>query len=267
MTVALVDGDLVAYRCAASAEQNEADIALIRASRTLQDIVSVTGAEEARVFLSGSNNFRYTLYPEYKANRKDMVRPRHLETVREYLVLEWSAEVTDGYEADDAIGIQAGPDRVIVSIDKDFKQIEGTHYNFVTGEFDEVTATDGCRSFYKQLLTGDRADNIPGVGGIGKVRSERILAGLERPEEIYSVVRRLYNNDEVLLRNGRLLYIWRQENDLWHPPLTSQGATLEVKQEEATPSDSTPMMLVETIQSMERGGMKQKKGGFQRRGQ
>jgi 5'-3' exonuclease len=267
MTVALVDGDLVAYRCAASAEQNEADIALIRASRTLQDIVSVTGAEEARVFLSGSNNFRYTLYPEYKANRKDMVRPRHLETVREYLVLEWSASVTDGYEADDAIGIQAGPDTTIVSLDKDFKQIPGSHYNFVTGQFDEVSVIDGYRSFYKQLLTGDRADNIPGITGIGKVRSSRIIDPMHDPCDMYGTVRRLYQNDEVLHRNGRLLYIWRQENDLWHPPLTSQGATLEVKQEEATLSDSTPMMLVETIQSTERGGMKQKKGGFQRRGQ
>ncbi len=261
MTIALIDGDLVAYRCAASAENNEADIALIRASRTLQDIVSVTNANEAKVFLSGSRNFRYDLYPEYKANRKDMVRPRHLETVREYLVIEWGATVTDGIEADDAIGIEAGPvgsGNIMASLDKDFKQIAGTHYNFVTGQFDEVTELEGYRNFYKQLLTGDRADNIPGIRGIGKVRSERLIRPLQNPGDMYRTVQHLYKDDEVLLRNARLLYIWRKENDQWSPPgLSSSEGKAETEQK----LESMTTMLEETIRSTGPTGTKRKKRG------
>lgn len=266
MTIALIDGDIVSYRSAASAENDELDIALIRASRTLQDIVSVVGANEINLFLSGSRNFRYDLYPEYKANRKDMVRPRHLENVREYLVLQWGAKVTDGYEADDAIGISMaaeGPERICCSIDKDLKQLPGRHYNFVTGEFDDVDVLTGWKSFYKQLLTGDRADNVPGIRGIGRVRSERILAGCLDTCDMYRKVKFVYANDEVLLRNANLIYIWRKENDQWQPPEESSS---EVKQETVVKSESTTTPQVESTLSTVPTGTKRKKGGFPARG-
>ena len=97
MTIALVDADLVAYRCAASAEKNDADIAMIRASRLLTDIISITDASAVKLYLSGSTNFRKDVYPEYKANRDKLVRPMFLQPVREYLVKEWGAEVTNAY--------------------------------------------------------------------------------------------------------------------------------------------------------------------------
>src|SRR3990167_8411725 len=108
MTIALIDADLVAYRCAASTEKNDADIAMIRASRLLTDIITIVDASEIKLYLSGSTNFRKEIYSAYKANRDKLVRPMFLQPVREYLVKEWGAEVSDGYEADDALGIQAG---------------------------------------------------------------------------------------------------------------------------------------------------------------
>lgn len=266
MTIALIDGDLVAYRCAASAEKDDADIAMIRANRTLQDMVSVTGANDIKLFLSGSRNFRYDLFADYKANRKDMVRPRHLEFVREFLVIKWGANVTDGYEADDAIGINASSETIVCSIDKDLKQIPGIHYNFVNGEYSEVSVNEGWRNFYKQLLTGDRADNIPGVGGIGKVKSARHIGHLNDPAVMYDVVRHLYNNDQLLVRNGSLLYIWRKENDQlgWLP--TKVATTSEREQEAVMKLESILTKRVENTPSTERGGTKPKADGSPRRG-
>lgn len=80
-------------------------VAFSRIDTHIHSILDATGATSYRGFLSGSNNFRHTIYPEYKANRKDMVDPRWRAACKEYLVTDWNAEITDGYEADDALGI------------------------------------------------------------------------------------------------------------------------------------------------------------------
>ncbi len=72
----------------------------------LDGILLDTGATEFTIWLSdrAENNFRYKIYPEYKANRKDLPRPRHLEALKEYLITKWSARIALGMEADDALG-------------------------------------------------------------------------------------------------------------------------------------------------------------------
>src|SRR5512139_1957182 len=105
MTIALIDADIVGYRCSAASENDPEDICLMRVDKLMRDILSETSSTGYLAFLSGSNNFRKEIYPEYKANRKDVVRPKHLPLVREFLQYEWSAAVTDGYEADDALGM------------------------------------------------------------------------------------------------------------------------------------------------------------------
>lgn len=74
----------------------------------MKRILETVGATDYTAYLTGSNNFRCELYPEYKANRKNKSRPVFLERAREYMVTVWGAQVTDGIEADDAIGILAG---------------------------------------------------------------------------------------------------------------------------------------------------------------
>jgi DNA polymerase-1 len=274
VTTTLVDGDLVAYRCAASAEKDEEFVAFARANKTLQDIVSATGCDSIDVFLSGSTNFRYAIYPEYKANRRDMVRPRHLETVREFLVTKWGAKVTDGYEADDAIGIHMVGETICCSLDKDLKQLPGNHYNFVTGLWDTVSELDGWRNFYTQLVLGDRADNVPGYDGKMRPKFPKFLAAVRDElacaselSGMHDCVDRLYQDKEALIRNARLLYVWRKENDSWQPHQTKAEATSVEKHAEEVKSVSMRMMVGEIIPSTGRGGTKPKKGGYRRRGQ
>ena len=238
MTTALIDGDLVCYRSAASAEKDEENIALIRANRTLQDIVSVTDASDVKLFLSGTANFRYGLYPEYKANRKDMVRPRHLELVREFLVTKWTCSVTDGIEADDALGIahQAAPGSVLVSIDKDLLQLPGHHYDFVKLIWREIDELQGLRNFYTQLIEGDASDNIPAWDG--KLRTSRPkfvqklidpLYETEDEKDMYCYVESLYGNKQLeqMLLNAQLLYIHKKEGDRWNPPIMMDNGVQE----------------------------------------
>lgn len=235
--IALLDGDIFAYRAAASAENDPAEIAIYRARDSVERCLEAVGAKEYYVFLSDKkeNNYRYKINPDYKANRTQPP-PRHLQLTKDYLIESWQANVAVGMEADDALGITQVEmsgffkedlddpityTTIICSIDKDLLMIPGMHYNFVREEFQEVSYEDGLKHFYKQLLIGDRADNIFGVDGIGKVKAAKHIDPLASEEECYEVVKNLYNDDARLLMNGQCLWIRQQKEQLWRPPIVS----------------------------------------------
>ena len=223
---ALIDGDIVVYRAAASAEEDDQWIAQARADQMMQDILADTGSTSYSVYLTGSGNFRREIAPSYKANRPDS-RPKHWEAVREFLVPQHKAVVCNGFEADDQLGIDQDKTHgatVICSIDKDLLQIPGKHYNFVKKVFQDVTYDEGIKALYIQSLVGDRSDNIFGVQGIGPVKAEKALAEL-LPEEYYEACRSLYNDDERYHLNMKLLYIWQKPNDFWQAPTGAANNT------------------------------------------
>ncbi|CAB4130684.1 exonuclease [uncultured Caudovirales phage] len=216
---ALIDGDIIVYRGAASAEEDDVWIALARADQMIQDILADTGSTSYNVYLTGTGNFRRDISASYKANRPDN-RPKHWEAVREFLVTQHKAIMCNGYEADDEMGVQQDKETmstVICSIDKDLLQIPGRHYNFVKKLHSVVSPENGLKFLYMQSLIGDRSDNIFGVAGIGPVKAEKALAEL-LPEEWYDKCRELYNDDERFHLNMKLLYIWQKPNDSWEPP-------------------------------------------------
>lgn len=227
MTTALIDGDIVAYRCAAASENEPQEVALLRASELMQRILNETKAEEYLVYLTGSNNFRYHYNPEYKANRKNTPRPKWLQDVREHLVVDWKATVEDEQEADDAMGIHqmANKETIICSIDKDLLMIPGEHYDFVKGIHREQFSIPAIRHFYWQLIMGDRTDNIFGFDGKARQtvpkKLEPIMAELESCDDeldMFGFVRDLYNDDDRLLMNGICLWIRRNEDEIWKFP-------------------------------------------------
>ena len=218
--IALIDADIVSFSCAVYNENFGWDACREDIDQLMKRILETTGATSYECFISGSNNFRYRIYPDYKANRKGKPDPQYRAEANAYLVTEYGGKVTDGYEADDAIGISATrhSDSIICSIDKDLKQIPGNHYNWRKNEFDTVSPLDGLRSFMRSVLTGDRVDNIIGVGGIGPVKSGRIINDLEDEWEMYQACRAMYNNDERLHMNCKCLWILREENKMWEVP-------------------------------------------------
>lgn len=237
MTLALIDGDIVAYRCAASCEKQGVvtepiEVAVLRADELVRRILNNTSAEEYQLYLTGSNNFRYEVNPEYKANRKDKPRPYYLQDIREYLVTTWNAKVEDGQEADDALGIrQCASEQgttVICSIDKDLLQIPGKHYNFVTETHLDQSPDNALRFFYYQLIMGDRADNVFGFDGKARQTIPKFLEPMlteldsyESELDMYSFVLDLYGGDkDRLVMNGRCLWIRRKEHEIWNPPET-----------------------------------------------
>ncbi len=217
--IALIDGDIIAYRCAASCEPTKTNpeaenerIAIARANELMDRILNSTQTSEYRVFISGTDNFRKLIYPEYKRNRDEIPKPRHLDALRNLLVGEWGGEVAAGYEADDGIGIAAREDFVICSIDKDFRQIPGRHYNFVKEQHEVVSDEEATFAFWAHMLIGDTSDNVRGVRGIGPVKAGRALQGLSA-DEMEAVVYDFYGDPGRFALNRCLLRILRAEEE------------------------------------------------------
>lgn len=227
--LALIDGDSVAYRCAAASENDEDWIAISRCNESIERILEAVKATECQVWLSDSadRNFRYQLYPAYKANRPPE-RPRWLGMLKNYLSEEWKATVADGQEADDALGIAQctfEKETIICANDKDMLMIPGKHFNFVRLTYLEQDEISGMRHFYKQCMSGDRVDNIikpVHLKGFGEKKINAMLDEVDDPARMFELVRDKYNNDEALLLNGRLLWVRRKENELWEFPTTPQ---------------------------------------------
>lgn len=224
--LALLDADIVVYRVAFAAQEENEKVVLSRAAEFMEDLVMKPWVSDYKGFLTGSNNYRkeIAVTAPYKGNRVQE-RPVHYQLVRDYLTSAWGCEVIDGQEADDAIGIAAysyGDDDeayIIMTIDKDLDMIRGWHYNFTKDIKYFVQEDDTMRTFYTQVLTGDRVDNIPGLKGIGPKKAEKILKDCSSEKDMYAAVLKAYdNNEEYLWEQAKLLWIRRKENQIWQPP-------------------------------------------------
>ena len=220
---ALIDHDLVVFRCAASAENDGLNIAIHRVETLLDELLTKTGADSYRAFLSGKSNFRKTIYPEYKANRT-APKPVHLEALREYALDKQNAELApDTLEADDALGINQTDDTIIVSLDKDLLMVPGKHFSWeIKGKgwtkpdkFFTQDAIGGMRLFFEQCLKGDTADNIKGIEKIGNKRAKALLADCVTEQQMFDAVRNAYGNDDEFIMNASVLWIMQNEEDVW----------------------------------------------------
>lgn len=221
-----MDADIIGFSCCAYNESwgGDWEATRIDIDNLMKRVLESVEADSHISVLTGANNFRYDLFPEYKANRKDKAKPVLLEDARAYLITDWGAILTDGYEADDRLGIEQCSEEfgttIICSIDKDLKQIPGYHFNWRKNLHELVTPLDGLRCFYRQLLTGDTTDNISGVGGIGAVKSARAINHLTTEIDMYEVCKHFYGDERLdeMHRNAKLLYILQQEGRMWEPP-------------------------------------------------
>jgi 5'-3' exonuclease len=75
------------------------------------------------------------------------------------------------------------------------------------------------RTFYKQVLTGDRVDNIPGLKGIGDKKAEKILGEAKTEQDLFTAVLAAYDDDILRMTEmAQLLWIRRKEGEMWTPP-------------------------------------------------
>jgi 5'-3' exonuclease len=223
----LIDADSMYFRtCMVTQKQNEVRKGIKNSIKEIKDNCApeifdietgyVKREVDLRIAVKGANNFRYDVYDLYKGNRKrdlEEAIKKCLGYAHDHLIQEHGAIRCDGMEADDMVAIWAWEcilsemPYVVVHIDKDLDMIPGTHYNFVKQETYTVDFDTAHYNFIKQILTGDNADNIPGVKGIGPKKAEKLLEGVPF-EQRYTKVKEAWNgNLEDMHRSARLLWM------------------------------------------------------------
>lgn len=198
--------------------------------KDLQNLLDSLYCTEYLMAVGGKDNFRKTLYPEYKLNRH--ANPNNLNAfvpiLRQLAIAENLAIAAEGREADDLLRIWAeqatnvGDDFVVCTIDKDLKCIPGKYYNIKHKTTINISTEDAMRHYYEQLLKGDPTDNIPGVPRIGEVKAAKMLADCYDESEFQECVASAYiavYGDEwkdYLLSNGKMIHLQKHPNDYFN---------------------------------------------------
>jgi DNA polymerase-1 len=222
----LVDADPIAYRIGFASQKKDKETGLVVAdplSHTLHsckvwvnEMLEATGCDTASFYLTGKTNYRYKVREDYKGNRKGGDKPVHLEAIRQYLEEVYGAIVVHGMEADDAVGLRQTSDTAIATIDKDLLMVEGLHYNYGKQTWTEVSAEEGERFFYQQMITGDKVDNILGIHGLGEKKAQKLLANTPR-EDWDEMVIDLYIKHldfHRCVQNSMLLWILQKDKQM-----------------------------------------------------
>ena len=260
----LLDGDILRYELGFAAETGWAAITDGRENvppfRYVEKILNmrITNIQamcntnvKPRIFLTEGRTFREDLAKTkvYKGTRVPN-KPWHYDNLTVYMRDVLGAEIVTEIEADDRIAIehvQGDGTTIICSRDKDLRQVPGWFYSWELGrqpsfgpvyisnpgtiELSEdrkkIVAT-GLASFYGQILTGDRADNIPGLDKCGPVAAyAAVEASLHQRDvplsDMFEVVREMYDDDEKLLEQGRLVWMTRRLHDDGSPVLWELG--------------------------------------------
>ena len=183
----LIDADFIVYKSCAAAETEVDfgdDVILVTSNfsdaynatqRELTKLKNKFGAFSSMIlFFSDSQNFRKKILPEYKGHR-NRKKPCGYKRIISALKEEYKVIVKPTLEGDDTMGIYATkfPGNMIVSPDKDMKQIPGQLYNF--DETFTITPEQGAKWHLTQTLAGDQTDGYGGVPGIGVKRAESLF--------------------------------------------------------------------------------------------
>lgn len=201
----------------------------------INEIVKNVGSDDMVVYLSGPTNFRNDIATlrVYKGNRDPSHKPIHGPSIVDYIQRNYVCSISENEEADDVIGYthyamwkEDPHSTVIASFDKDLDIIPGLHYNPKRKELYTITEEYADYLFFKQLLTGDSTDNVQGIPKVGPIKAERILSGLEdNYRAMYGSCLAAYEGyygidegEKYLLENARLLWIRRNQGEIWQPP-------------------------------------------------
>lgn len=244
---ALIDADWFAYAFGNATDDEYKPLAWpfvkSRIDGTIRKIIESTGSVEYQLYLTSADrsNFRFdvaTIRP-YKGNRPTD-KPHYYDKIRDYLSKGKGAIVITGMEADDAVSIAQyadldwfGPyplpkekaNTVLCSIDKDLDMVTGWHYNWMKEDLGVYwqDPTDGLRCFYKQLLTGDSVDNIPGLFGVGKASTLlKKLDDMTTEQEMYDHVQKEYEKRfgsyyyQFMMENAKLLWMLKETPETFY---------------------------------------------------
>lgn len=170
---------------------------------------------ELLILFTSKTNFRYDIYPEYKANRGKYATEESIKLVgytKElkkliYQRLKPIVRVSSVWEADD-IAIQLSDKGYMIgAIDKDVVNACVTKcFNYKKSEWHKARTVDEINRWYLiQSIQGDASDNLKGAKGYGEVKATKFVDELLNQERTYDDYINLFVTPEECLLMNRLV--------------------------------------------------------------
>lgn len=220
----MIDADFILFKSCAACEYDidyGEDIIVVQSkfsevmkmvTNEIKKIECVFPGYTSVLFFSDTKNFRKDIAADYKGQRTRK-KPCGYRRALKALTTEYKTIKLPTLEADDALGIYATkyPGNVLVSPDKDLRQIAGTLYDFKTTS--EVTKEEGDRWHYIQALSGDQTDGYNGCPGFGIKKS---IEHFSKYDYNWNAMIKAFKSKGLTevdaLRNARLAKILQNEN-------------------------------------------------------
>ena len=251
----LLDGDLILYEIGYAAEAGwqspgfpSFDYVAEVLENRIGNICAMVEATAPPIFyFTGKTNFRTEIAKLRPYKERTSNKPFHYKNIKAYIKGKYEWYERERMEADDLLSIEQtrrGHETIICTRDKDLRQVEGWHYGWELGnqpQFGPLLVTSpgsinlseskkkitgyGDLFFYSQCLTGDTVDTVPGLKGYGPVKAYEMLSGCLTIQEAFQRVLEAYRavhgglGDDMLLEQGRLLYMTRELDEKGNPVL------------------------------------------------
>ena len=223
--------------------------ALSNVKNKVDSIITLPYISDYKLYIQGSGNFRYDVYPSYKSNRGD--KPALHKYCFNYMLKKYSGniEVVHGYESEDFVIADAALDPLGVRayLDKDLEGHHGLFLNYNNLDLG-VFYIDPIQAFYNlsmQLLIGDSTDFIRGIDfvstelreafnvkvkSIGKKTAEKLLedvkhSKIEMKKRVIEVYKLTYGDTwkDALTLTGKLAYITKERGKVFDLNLFMKG--------------------------------------------
>ena len=207
--VILIDADSLMYFSSYGSEDDQI-LSETKLSEKIYDILNIIGnsynVERYYVFVKGTNNFRYKIFPAYKKNRPE----KHpiIDVLNKYLVSNFGAIESHNAESDDYVfSYSQLPEylgrAIICSVDKDMLQVPGIHYDYQKNKYHHVSEEDARYNLAIQMIMGDAADGIPGLKGYGPKKAEKIIKKGMTPYQCTKVILKEYQKNCLTLQEAK----------------------------------------------------------------
>mgnify|MGYP003403362816 CR=1 FL=1 len=189
-------------------------------------IIASSDADRYILYIKGKGNYRYSIYPEYKANRPKTELPTWWNTIRNYMIEKYKAVPVDNMEVDDACRITQKkiPNSFICAIDQDLLGLEGEAFNWSKGVWIETTPLESIYKFWGDMVCGQSGDNIKGIPGKGEKYFKGLLDKADGSIPFHSLILWEYvkhfgenKGIEEFYKNYKCLYILEESEDFAIP--------------------------------------------------
>jgi len=216
--VALFDADSLVWASSYGVEE-DINLAIEKYNDSFTNIIydlnEIYDISEVITFNNSKGNFRKILDTNYKSNRKSSGIPSVLTELHDYVTESYNSVSKYSLETDDLvanywknIAEEDGRDNVIiVSIDKDYKQLPALIYNYHYKHrcVYDIEPLEALYNFYEQMIIGDSIDNVNYCKGYGKKYAEKLLKDCTSH---YQFTKKVYELFKIIYKQkAKLKYI------------------------------------------------------------